>query len=560
MLDTLDQISWDQLSHAYGKATDVPGLLRALASDQKDVWENALYQFYGNIWHQGTVYQATAYVVPFLIELLNAPSVACKAGILALLQALASGSSYLNVHQGLDWYHNERQAQGFQAEMRRELDWVRAAHVAVIEGTPVYLGLLSHSDVSVRKMAPYVLGTCAERVEEIEPALLRRKVTESAPEVKASLLLALAQLWRGKPRPESTQPARAVEQQSYLATIFRSPAESPVVRFVAALSAVQLGGEKVMGEALPVFRETVDRCREVFSQLPWIQGGSPLTAVSGALSPHPPLRLQWLLEMLGRRDPELRKDAVWEIGEMCRQQRSTPPAVVPHLVKLVADSDPEVRQQAAQALPELGKARHLAIDTLQAFQDYPDPEVRALATETLAKVREDRDKYNLKHWFRESKLEKDVAGLIAILEGKGGSGNQYNQHDCLEAIRALELMGPAAREAVPALRQALRHEYQWVRVHAARALWKITQNPDEVLPVLLEELRCRPAGLLVADCLGEMGHRAQAAIPALRRIIDSEVRLVEIGAYDDWVDQDEGFCEAAKQALARIEADLAGTP
>ena len=109
---------------------------------------------------------------------------------------------------------------------------------------------------------------------------------------------------------------------------------------------------------------------------------------------------------------------------------------------------------------------------------------------------------------------------------------------------------------MPALRKALSHDNQWVRVHAARALWKITQNADEVLPVLLEELRCRPAGLLVADCLGEMGHRARGAIPALRRIIDSEVRLVEGGTYDDWVDKDEGFCEAAKRALARIEADL----
>ena len=45
----------------------------------------------------------------------------------------------------------------------------------------------------------------------------------------------------------------------------------------------------------------------------------------------------------------------------------------------------------------------------------------------------------------------------------------------------------------------------------------------------------------------------------LRRIIDSEVRLVRIGTYDDWVDTDEGFCEAAKRALARIEADLVAT-
>jgi hypothetical protein len=34
------------------------------------VRERALWNFYGNIFHQGTCYQATAYAVPFLLEML----------------------------------------------------------------------------------------------------------------------------------------------------------------------------------------------------------------------------------------------------------------------------------------------------------------------------------------------------------------------------------------------------------------------------------------------------------------------------------------------------------
>jgi hypothetical protein len=52
-----------------------------------------------------------------------------------------------------------------------------------------------------------------------------------------------------------------------------------------------------------------------------------------------------------------------------------------------------------------------------------------------------------------------------------------------------------------------------------------------------------------------MGRHARAAVPAQRRVIDSETRLVEIGSYTDWIDSDEGFCDAARQALARLEAD-----
>jgi hypothetical protein len=56
---------------------------------------------------------------------------------------------------------------------------------------------------------------------------------------------------------------------------------------------------------------------------------------------------------------------------------------------------------------------------------------------------------------------------------------------------------------------------------------------------LIEELQCHPVGLLAADLLGKMGHLSRPAFPELRRIIDSEVRLVQLAAIDEWVDLDE---------------------
>lgn len=78
MLEGLDQINWGELGHAYGSAEDLPDLLRQLASPDEQSRNNALYQLYGTIWHQGTVYQATAYAVPFLLELLQADCSADK--------------------------------------------------------------------------------------------------------------------------------------------------------------------------------------------------------------------------------------------------------------------------------------------------------------------------------------------------------------------------------------------------------------------------------------------------------------------------------------------------
>jgi hypothetical protein len=89
VLDGLDTIAWDRLTHAYGAAIDVPEFLRRLAVGNGE----ALGELFGTIWHQGTVYDATAYAVPFLIELLDVEGVDIG-GVLALLGCIAGGSSY----------------------------------------------------------------------------------------------------------------------------------------------------------------------------------------------------------------------------------------------------------------------------------------------------------------------------------------------------------------------------------------------------------------------------------------------------------------------------------
>jgi hypothetical protein len=79
MLEGLDKIDWSKLSHAYGEATDVPEVLRALTSEDEGERLEAQSKLYGNLWHQGTVYEASAYAVPFFIELLESPKVTDKA-------------------------------------------------------------------------------------------------------------------------------------------------------------------------------------------------------------------------------------------------------------------------------------------------------------------------------------------------------------------------------------------------------------------------------------------------------------------------------------------------
>lgn len=71
MLTGVDGVDWSTLEHAYGMATDVPRHLRALTSTDSGVREAALDALYGNLWHQGTLFPATAAVIPFLFQLLD---------------------------------------------------------------------------------------------------------------------------------------------------------------------------------------------------------------------------------------------------------------------------------------------------------------------------------------------------------------------------------------------------------------------------------------------------------------------------------------------------------
>jgi hypothetical protein len=70
-IDGLGNIPWETLGHAYGAATDVPLDLRRLASSDANIRAEALDNLCGSIVHQGTLYTATAYAIPFLIRMAN---------------------------------------------------------------------------------------------------------------------------------------------------------------------------------------------------------------------------------------------------------------------------------------------------------------------------------------------------------------------------------------------------------------------------------------------------------------------------------------------------------
>jgi HEAT repeats len=162
-LSELDQVDWASLSHAYGSAEDVLDQLRAVAAGD----EEAFSDLYGNLWHQGTVYQATAHAVPFLIGLLEVGD----AEILHPLACMAQGYSYHDVHQMYD-DPAQRAEPAYQAVIARELRWVEAVRAAVVGGVPVYRRFLSDPNPEYRELAANLLALLAAEVPDAREWLI----------------------------------------------------------------------------------------------------------------------------------------------------------------------------------------------------------------------------------------------------------------------------------------------------------------------------------------------------------------------------------------------------
>lgn len=193
MLKELDAIDWSSLEDAYGSADEVPNRLRALLSDDKAARSEAFSKLFGSVWHQGTVYSASAHVIPFLVELIAAPHVQDKPSIIALLASIAGGRGYFEVHEPIlqklakrpiDVSENRR-------EEARAVDAVRRAASPHIPGL---LPHLTHLESEVRLAIAEALPYYPEHAVRSKAALAHARVSETDLQIVEAIDEALAAL------------------------------------------------------------------------------------------------------------------------------------------------------------------------------------------------------------------------------------------------------------------------------------------------------------------------------------------------------------------------------
>jgi hypothetical protein len=95
-------VAWADVYHAYGPAEDVPAQLAAVVVGDDATRAEAWWNLWGNIVHQGTIYEATVQAVPLLFALAERLDHPGRGHALLMLQAIGSPAEVCVWRYGAD--------------------------------------------------------------------------------------------------------------------------------------------------------------------------------------------------------------------------------------------------------------------------------------------------------------------------------------------------------------------------------------------------------------------------------------------------------------------------
>ncbi len=233
-----------------------------------------------------------------------------------------------------------------------------------------------------------------------------------------------------------------------------------------------------------------------------------------------------LIEALGHTDREHSWRAARALGAIGPQAE----AAVPQLTKALKDEHPKVRAYAAYALGRIGKPAAIgASDALIENAFDKDPLVRRSTLRALRML--------------DPPQERTMPLVMRILE----------EGDVSIILPALQSLAEQGKDAVPRLREALKHEA--AQYWACLALADIGPDAADAVPDLRAVLKARDPDVrleaLVA--LGQIGSASKPAIPEIAALVDKDefkhVRYAAIYALGN-IGTDAAAFESLQRAIA----------
>ena len=232
---------------------------------------------------------------------------------------------------------------------------------------------------------------------------------------------------------------------------------------------------------------------------------------------------------------------------------------IPPLIEMLTNSSPQVRGRVAIALGLIGKAAEPAVPDLISMLSYPDNNVRRESADALGWIGQRPDLVVPALIGALADRGIEYSAIIALgTMGEPASNavpvllklvsdvtldrtrDQYRIHHAAVALSRISSEA-TRKQVIPFLISGIRNaESPWSRNMTINTLLQMTNQPDQVIPPLLEALESTDlvSRNSVIYGLGGFGPRAKAAVPKLV--------LFSRG-------QDTNACRLATNALDKIE-------
>jgi HEAT repeat protein len=392
------------------------------------------------------------------------------------------------------------------------------------EAIPALVDCLSHPQRDISSHAALALPRIDPLGELVVPKMIGLLNRGQQPWARSQAITVLARI--GKPAKNAVPKLRER---------FTDPAEAEEVRLAAARALWKIArsteGVKVIAASLSKDGNQVERfqtlaemgpdAREAIGTLVAILRGrnQPARAwalyVLGRMGPAGQEALPALMKELADTKSTLRMSVLYALAQIGPAAR----AAVPELRKILKTGPTDLRRVAATALAGIGRDAREAVPELTAALHDKDPQVQLAAAGAL--------------WLVDGRAKDALHGAEKGLQSANEALRQ-------QAVSLLGRMGQAAREAEPALRQALDQERNMTtRLGAADALWRVSGKTEAALPLLRAGLKdpFQFNRVRAARVLGDMGGAAKQAVADLRAAA---------------LDPDAGVREAAARALEKI--------
>jgi HEAT repeat protein len=295
--------------------------------------------------------------------------------------------------------------------------------------------------------------------------------------------------------------------------------------------------------------QSEDLLTEVSEQTFFISFKKQEAACACCGGPAEEMDIDQLVRQIEDRDPFVRRAAVEALG----RRGADAPGAVGAVAECLKDEDEKVQRLAVEALGHFGEAAAHERGQLQALLDNEDTMLRVAAARSLGRIG--------------GSTEHVLLVLMKALES-------IHPWTAAEAARALGEFDELPASAIKALQAATAEQQPPpLRVTAAAATWRVTNDRELALSVLTEVIKDSNTGRArtSAACeLGAMGSAAEAAVPILLQairdesMVDSRSNTLASPEAERTTrperPADRDFIAAAMTAICRIRGDQEAAP